>query len=357
MATDRDIAEVLSEFARTMVTDFSIQAILDQLVVRIVDIMPIGAAGVTLISEGAAPHYVAASDDAALRYEQLQTELDEGPCLLAYRSGLAVSVPDLSSDERFPTFGPKGVADGLGAAWAFPLCRGDERLGALDLYQHEPGDLGPEAMGHAQTLADVASAYLANAQARAELEAVSERSHHTSLHDDLTGLPNRTLLLERIHHALLATSRSSMLTAIIYVDLDGFKAVNDSNGHRVGDRLLVAVAKRLTALLRPGDTLARMSGDEFVIVCVELAERSQAGQIADRVIAALAVPFSIGDVEVEISASAGVAFADLDDPVADRLLDAADAAMYRAKRSGGHSHVAAEPRSADGPGTLQVPKA
>ena len=84
MEIERRLSDVLSEFARTLVTDFPIQAILDHLVVRIVDVLPISAAGVTLISPGSDPHYIAASDDAAMRFEQLQTELGEGPCLVAY---------------------------------------------------------------------------------------------------------------------------------------------------------------------------------------------------------------------------------------------------------------------------------
>ena len=104
--SQNELSEVLSEFARTMVTDFPIQAILDRLVERIVDVMPITAAGVTLISPGVGPRYIAASNDAALRFEKLQTELGEGPCLAAYESGEAISVPDLRHEDRFPTFAP-----------------------------------------------------------------------------------------------------------------------------------------------------------------------------------------------------------------------------------------------------------
>src|SRR5471032_1972838 len=93
--TERQLSDVLSEFARTMLTDFPIQGILDRLVRRIVEIMPITGAGVTLISESTSPHYVAASDSAALGFEKLQTNLDEGPCVLAYRTGESVSVSDL----------------------------------------------------------------------------------------------------------------------------------------------------------------------------------------------------------------------------------------------------------------------
>jgi len=110
-----DLSDVLSEFARTMVTDFPVQGILDRLVKRIVDVLPVTAAGVTLISADLDPRYVAASNESALRFEELQGELGEGPCLAAYHTGEAISVPDLSAGEWFPTFSPRALDAGLAA--------------------------------------------------------------------------------------------------------------------------------------------------------------------------------------------------------------------------------------------------
>ena len=106
MSSEQRLSDILGEFARTMVTDFPIQSILDRLVESIVDILPITSAGVTLISPGAMPRYVAASDDSALCFEELQTELGEGPCLAAYHTGEAVAVSDLRGETRFPTSRP-----------------------------------------------------------------------------------------------------------------------------------------------------------------------------------------------------------------------------------------------------------
>ena len=136
-----ELSDVLSEFARTMVTDFPIQGILDHLVKRIVDVMPVTAAGVTLISPGLEPRYVAASNESALRFEKLQTELGEGPCLAAYHTGEAIAVPDLRLDGRFPKFTPRALDAGLAAVFTFPLRHGDMLLGALDLYRDTPGRL------------------------------------------------------------------------------------------------------------------------------------------------------------------------------------------------------------------------
>src|ERR1700733_1971551 len=147
MTTERKLSEVLSEFARTMVTNFPIQGILDHLVQQTVDILPITGAGVTLITPGTQPRFVAASNDSALRFEKLQTELDEGPCLAAFRAGEAVSVPDLQSDDRFHKFRPRGLEAGLAAVFAFPLRQGDKQLGALDLYRDTPGPLSDADMG------------------------------------------------------------------------------------------------------------------------------------------------------------------------------------------------------------------
>jgi diguanylate cyclase (GGDEF)-like protein len=328
-----DLSEVLSEFARTMVTDFPIQGILDHLVKRIVDILPVTAAGVTLISPGLEPQYVAASDPSALRYEKLQTELGEGPCLEAFHSGEAVAVADLRLEERFPVFGPRAVASGLGAVFTFPLRHKALQLGALDLYRETSGALTPQSMTAAQTLADVATAYLINAQARSDLQDSSDQSRQAALHDPLTGLPNRVLILQLIEHAFRGGRRTGRVSAVLFLDLDRFKEVNDTYGHQVGDQLLIAVAERLTGLLRPGDSLARLSGDEFVILCENLADTSEADPIAVRLSAALSEPFNLAGIEVSVSASIGIAFTGEGGDEPEELLRDADLAMYQSKRS------------------------
>ena len=332
MATD-ELADVLSEFARTMLTDFPIQGILDHLVKRIVEILPIGAAGVTLIAADQAPRYVAASDDSALHFEKLQTDLAEGPCVAAYLSGEAVSVLDLNADRRFPRFGSRALAAGLSAVFTFPLRHGDLQLGALDLYRDNPGPLSDDSLRIAQTLADVASAYLINAQARDELQDSSDRASDAAMHDALTGLPNRALMLQRLEHAFTRGLRSEETCAVLFIDLDRFKFVNDTYGHHIGDELLIAVGERLLTVLRPSDTLARMSGDEFVILCEELDTPARADVIAIRVDAELTRPFELSSAVVNMTASIGIAFTGGAHRAPEELIRDADLAMYRSKRN------------------------
>ncbi len=342
------LSSVLSEFAHTLITDFPIQGILDHLVVRIVDVLPVTSAGVTLISAGVAPHYIAASDESAMRFERLQTLIGQGPCLLAYESGEAVAIADLASDELFPRFGPAAVAAGLAAVFTFPLRHGEGRLGALDLYRDTPGELDPQDLVAAQTLADVTAAYLLNAQAREEARAASDNFHHSALHDPLTGLPNRVLFQERLGHAALRAKRSHTNIAILFVDLDRFKRVNDSQGHHVGDELLVAVADRLTGLIRSCDTLARFSGDEFVLLYEGLQSAEDVEVLAKRIDETFAYPFVLAgsDRAVTVSASVGMAFSGPGEDISNELVVKADMAMYQVKRKGGAGHQIIDMRDA-----------
>jgi diguanylate cyclase (GGDEF)-like protein len=332
------LSAVLSEFARTLITDFPIQGILDHFVGRIVEVLPVTAAGVTLISAGTAPRYIAASDAAALRFERMQTDIGQGPCLSAFQTGRAVSVPDLRIDNRFPRFAPAAADAGLAAAFTFPLRHDDSRLGALDLYRDTAGDLDPHDMDTAQTLADVVAAYLLNAQAREKASEASDELRYCALHDHLTGLPNRLLFQQRLEHAAQRARRSHTHAAILFVDLDHFKLVNDTHGHRAGDELLVAVGERLSRVVRPGDTLARYSGDEFVLLCEDVHDAADAEILARRVEQAFARPFVLPCKELAVTASVGMAFAGPAEDISNDLIVQADVAMYQAKRDGRGAH-------------------
>ena len=182
----------------------------------------------------------------------------------------------------------------------------------------------------------VLQGYLLDVTARMEAE---EQLRHQAFHDPLTGLANRALFTDRVEHALVLRGG----VAVVFLDLDDFKAVNDSLGHLAGDALLQAVALRLTGALRPGDTIARLGGDEFAVLFEEAGAAVSAADVAERVIAALQEPFDLDGREVFVTASIGIG----DGEDAEELLRSADVAMYRAKASGKAQYVVYAPKMDD----------
>ncbi|HZU72081.1 MAG TPA: sensor domain-containing diguanylate cyclase [Acidimicrobiales bacterium] len=157
---------------------------------------------------------------------------------------------------------------------------------------------------------------------------------HEALHDNLTGLANRTLLMDRLVQATRRAERTGGRPAVLFFDLDRFKGLNDSMGHAVGDRVLTAVAERIRPLLRSSDTLCRYGGDEFAVLCEDVTDEAEAMAIGERIVEAMARPFKVGDLSLQMSTSVGVAVSGT--PVVDHevLLGNADAAMYVAKERG-----------------------
>lgn len=155
-------------------------------------------------------------------------------------------------------------------------------------------------------------------------------------HDQLTGLPNRTLLMDRLHQAMAQSIRTNLVLAICYLDLDGFKPINDIHGHKAGDTVLVEVAERLHRSVREGDTVARVGGDEFVLLLWGLAGVEECNHTLARVISEIDRPIAIGHAEVSVTASIGVTVFPQDGKVPVLLTAQADSAMYRSKAAGGN---------------------
>ncbi len=169
-----------------------------------------------------------------------------------------------------------------------------------------------------------------------------EQAERAASHDALTGLPNRMLLLDRLQQAIALSQRHRTVLAVCFIDLDGFKAINDRHGHAAGDRLLQTVAARLAAGVRANDTVARLGGDEFVLLLTELHERAECELVLSRIREDVHAPVDLGAGRTgRVSASIGVAFCPHDGSDADRLLTIADEAMYRAKQAGRPARQAA----------------
>ncbi|MEW8500414.1 MAG: diguanylate cyclase, partial [Candidatus Thiodiazotropha taylori] len=175
-----------------------------------------------------------------------------------------------------------------------------------------------------ERIADVAYDFIERKQSEMQIE-------HMAYYDALTGLPNRTLFSDRMAQAMSQCSHTERVLAVCYLDLDGFKTVNDEHGHDVGDELLISLAKRMMNILREGDTLARLGGDEFVILLNNLKEGKESESFLTRAIERIQKPFMVKGYRLSISASIGVTIFPDDDSTADTLLRHADQAMYKAK--------------------------
>jgi diguanylate cyclase (GGDEF)-like protein/PAS domain S-box-containing protein len=235
--------------------------------------------------------------------------------------------PDAFSDD---------VSDAEAEASAYVKAGGDLSRWRREVrFQHADGSdvwaLLSVSLVHPSDEAPYVIALLEDITARKDAES---RLRHLALHDPLTGLPNRVLVTDRIEHALASRPRSGARVGLLYLDLDGFKQVNDSAGHPAGDELLIQAASRLQATVRPGDTVARLGGDEFAILCREVLDEQDLNVIAERAVTALRTPFVLQAGTFTVTASVGAALSGPDASTAERLLHVADTAMYFAKRAG-----------------------
>jgi diguanylate cyclase (GGDEF)-like protein/PAS domain S-box-containing protein len=204
---------------------------------------------------------------------------------------------------------------------------GREDHGALAVRGGEGWEPAPDERTFLEAVANTLAAAIERAEAESEMR-------RRALHDPLTGLPNRTLVLDRLAHALAAHGRRAGTTAVVLLDIDQFKIVNDTLGHDAGDQLLLAVAPRLVDAVRPGDTVGRLGGDEFVVVCEGVADAAGAAAVAARLVEAFDEPFVLDGDEHHLTASVGIALADDRVRAPGDLLRNADAAMYQAKERG-----------------------
>jgi len=211
------------------------------------------------------------------------------------------------------------------AAVAVPADGGPR--GVVCAFAEEPGVFGAEETRFLGAAASMVSAALHRLDSEARLAYLAQ-------FDPLTGLPNRTLLADRFSLMIVQARRRNVSLGVLFIDLDDFKLVNDTQGHAAGDELLKEMAKRLQSSLRDGDTVARISGDEFAVILGDLARPDDAALVAQKILERVAAPVNVQGQEAVVTASIGIATFPADGDNAETLLGAADAAMYRAKQSG-----------------------
>ena len=314
----------LSRIQKSIVSRNALEDVLDTIVSGAAELLQDEVVGLRLVKE-----------DDPRRWEMVATrgvpdemvddtregEVGEGCGGRAIAEGRLIVIEDYEHEEgTVRAF----VDDGVRAAMGAPVRERGDVVGSLVVATHAAGRQYSQAEREI-LLAFAEHVSLALNDARAVNDAI-----HQAFHDSLTGLPNRSLLLDRLQQALARSQRSGSQVGLMFCDLDDFKTINDSLGHAAGDELLVAVAQRLAGCIRPGDTAARFGGDEFVLLFDEL-DRKQVTEPAQRILEALRRPFKIRGRDVVVGVSIGIA-AGVDN--AEDMLRNADLALYRAKGAG-----------------------
>jgi diguanylate cyclase (GGDEF)-like protein/PAS domain S-box-containing protein len=251
-----------------------------------------------------------------------------GSCGTACYFNRAVIVEDIASDPLWEGYRELAQAHNLRACWSMPMPSSEGGvLGSFAVYQDHrcaPSAAELDFLTAASQLAAVAI----------EHRLLTDRLAHQGQHDTLTGLPNRLLLQDRLGQALALAQRKQHQVAVLFMDLDHFKQINDTLGHSQGDILLCEVARRLEGCIRKSDTLARLGGDEFMAVLPELKDAQDAMRVAGKLIQSLREPFRVGQHEFVVSVSLGISIYPADGQDANTLMAHADAAMYLAKETG-----------------------
>lgn len=307
------VAEALARLAVFAVDDFSVDDMLHRLGEVAAAALAVDGAGVmgTVGADGSRTRFVHSSQLSLTPLERLQELNQSGPCKEATLTLRTVVCSTQQQLERWPAFAAAAQDAGVRSVVAVPMISRGRCWGVLDLYWMSETVHDEDELAEAELLAEVAVSYLVIADDRHEADLARQQLAARLLHDTLTGLANRELIHELTYHALANAGRRRKSVALLFIDLDKFKDVNDTRGHRAGDIVLRTVAHRMRAVVRASDTASRLGGDEFLVLCDDLDHNvEEAGLIGlgERILAEIAKPIDVDDGRpVVMGASIGIA--------------------------------------------------
>jgi diguanylate cyclase (GGDEF)-like protein len=258
----------------------------------------------------------------------------KGICGSAFRTRKPQVNRDVLNSEQARPWRESSRQSGVVACAAFPLVKGGQSVGVLMFFIKKSWAADEEVIALLARLAENVSAALDNFEREAERKRAEARAQYLAMHDDLTGLPNRAMFSQLLQQAIKAGRRYGRKFAVMFIDLDRFKIINDTLGHGAGDLLIKDTAARLKDCLRQSDVVARLGGDEFVVLLQETKDTSQVGAIAKKVLSTIVKPLVIHEQECRVTASIGISMFPTDAEDEQSLTKHADAAMYLAKEQG-----------------------
>jgi diguanylate cyclase (GGDEF)-like protein len=338
-----DLVRALGQLVARASGEVSADGILRDLCQAVSGGLSLAGAGVMMV-DGDQLRFVHADPGPVAAVERLQERLQSGPGRDSVSQQRTVVVPDIAGAHQWPELLDRAGRFGLRSVVATPLMARGRSWGVLDLYRSATPAWTQAELAAAKLFADVAGSYIAMTADHDATRADRREQEHRATHDSLTGLPNRALLYDRLEHALGSAARPGTSVAVLFVDIDRFKAINDSRGHAAGDAVLIEVARTLRESLRESDTLARISGDEFVIICENLdgspdQVRDWLRGLTRRMQLELLWSSDGEDEPLAVTVSIGAAATAIRCP-AKELIGRADRAMYEAKQlGGGHAAI------------------
>jgi diguanylate cyclase (GGDEF)-like protein len=355
---DPALVPALSDLVRRGNGEFTVRGILRQLCLVAARGLGVDGAGVMQVQDGRL-RFIHADPRRLIGVERLQETLQRGPCRDSIDRQQAVIVDDVATADQWPELVQRAARAGLGSILSMPLLARERSWGVLDVYRSAARPWSRQDLLATRLFADVAASFVAMAADHDLARITRHELEHRATHDHLTGLPNRALLFDRLEHALDSAARYQRGVAVLFVDVDRFKNINDTLGHAIGDVTLVEVARRLRGTLRDSDTLARLSGDEFVVICENLDGPADEIHrwlevLGRRIQRELQWDTGAADVSLLVTVSIGAA-ATLERVSAKDLLADADEAMYRAKQRGGAQFLIHERGFGSSPGQFSNP--